>query len=79
MRWDRLSYFVGVLLLCALFYLLFYRAATEAQIGGLLIYGAVVFVLALFAATFFVFGYGLRPKHLTRPDQAFVRTDVQPA
>lgn len=62
MRWDYFSYIVGALFLGTFSYLLFNRASTEAQIGGLLIYGAVVLVLVLFAVTSFIFGYGLRPK-----------------
>jgi hypothetical protein len=62
MRWDYISYIVGMLFFGTFLYLILNRSSTEAQIGGLLIYGAVVFVLVLFAATSFIFGYELRPK-----------------
>lgn len=62
MRWDYVFYVVGVLLLGAFLYILFDRTSVQDLMGGLLIYSAIVFVLALFGATSFIFGYSLRPK-----------------
>jgi hypothetical protein len=62
MRWDYTLYIVGALFLGTTIYMLLNRASVEALVSGLLIYGAIVFVLVLFGITSFIFGYSLRPR-----------------
>lgn len=62
MRSDYLLYIIGVALFTTAGYALFDKVTLEPIMGGLLIYSAIVFVLALFGATAFIFGYSMRPK-----------------
>ena len=62
MRSDYLLYIIGVILLVVACYALFNSASLEEPMGRMLIYSAIVFVLALFGITAFIFGYSLRPK-----------------
>lgn len=62
MRWDCTLYIVGALFLGTTIYMLLNRESVEALLGGLLIYGAIAFVLVLFGITSFIFGYSLRPR-----------------
>ncbi|MDH5449002.1 MAG: hypothetical protein OEY24_05230 [Candidatus Bathyarchaeota archaeon] len=62
MRSDYLLYIFGVILLVVVCYTIFNSASLEEPMGGMLIYNAIVFVLALFGITAFIFGYSLRPK-----------------
>jgi len=48
-------------------YSLFEKASLEPAMGGMLIYSAIVFVLALFGITAFIFGYSQRPKKQGKP------------
>lgn len=59
---DCTLYIAGVILLVVAGYALFNNASLEEPMGGMLIYSAIVFVLALFGITSFIFGYSLRPK-----------------
>jgi hypothetical protein len=65
MRWDCTLYIVGALFLGTTIYILINRASVEALLGGLLIYGAIAFVLVLFGITSFIFGYSYRPRGAT--------------
>jgi hypothetical protein len=62
LRSDYLLYIIGVMLLVITCYALFNSASLTDPMGGMLIYSAIVFVLALFGITAFIFGYSLRPK-----------------
>lgn len=62
MRSDCILYIIGIVLLAVAGYALFDQASLQPLMGGMLIYSAVVFVLALFGVTAFIFGYSLRPK-----------------
>lgn len=62
MRSDCILYIIGVILFVAAGYALFDRTAIEPVLGGMLIYSAVVLVLALFGTTSFIFGYSMRPR-----------------
>lgn len=62
LRLDYILYLVGVFLLVTVGYALYDKASLETPMGGLLIYSAIIFVLALFGATFLIFGYSMRPK-----------------
>lgn len=62
LRSDYVLYIVGVALLVVTGYTLFTRESLEDAMGGMLIYSAIIFVLALFGITAFIFGYNLRPQ-----------------
>jgi hypothetical protein len=62
LRSDYILYLVGIVLLAVTGYALFDRASWERVMGGMLIYSAIVFVLALFGITSFIFGYNMRPR-----------------
>jgi len=62
LRSDYILYIAGVILLAVAGYALFDIATLESVLGGRLIYSAIVFVLTLFSATSFVFGYSVRPR-----------------
>jgi len=74
LRSDCILYIIGVILFVAAGYALFDRAAIEPVLGGMLIYSAVVFVLALFGTKSFIFGYSIRPRkqklHVITPSPA---------
>lgn len=67
MRSDYILYIVGVAFLVVAAYALLEKTSFEPFMGGMLIYSAVVFVLALFGITAFIFGYSLRPKKQKLP------------
>jgi len=62
LRSDYILYIAGVMLFAVASYALFDVATLESVMGGRLIYSAIIFVLTLFGATSFVFGYSLRPR-----------------
>jgi len=66
LRSDYILYVVGVTLFVVAGYALSNRSL-EAFMGGMLIYSAVVFVLALFGITALIFGYSQRPKKQKSP------------
>lgn len=74
MRSDCILYIIGVILFVAASYALFDKVVIESVLGGMLIYSAVVFVLALFGTTSFIFGYSMRPRkqklHVITPSPA---------
>lgn len=74
MRSDCILYIIGVILFAVASYALFDKVVIESVLGGMLIYSAVVFVLALFGATSFIFGYSMRPRkqklHVITPSPA---------
>lgn len=63
-RSDYILYVVGVAFFIVVGYALLTAESLEAP---MLIYSAIVFVLALFGITAFIFGYGLRPKKQKTP------------
>jgi len=74
LRSDCILYIIGVILFVVASYALFDKVVIESVLGGMLIYSAVVFVLALFGATSFIFGYSMRPRkqklHVITPSPA---------
>ena len=62
LRSDYVLYIIGAIFFAATGYALFDRVSLEDAIGGMLIYSAIVFVMALFGLTAFIFGYNLRPR-----------------
>ncbi|MFP3985567.1 MAG: helix-hairpin-helix domain-containing protein [Candidatus Bathyarchaeia archaeon] len=61
-RSQYILYAAGVMLFLLVAYFLFNQADTEKAIGGMWIFSAAVFVLALFGFTFLVFGYSFRSR-----------------
>lgn len=67
MRSDYVLYIIGAILFMMASYALFNVESLEAPTGGRLLFGAIVFVLALFGVTAFIFGYSARPKKRKLP------------
>ena len=82
LRSDYILYTIGAVLLVIAGYAFFDSASLQPLMGGMLIYSAVVFVLALFGITAFIFGYSLRPKEqkplsFTPPQTSTVRSFME--